>query len=63
MRGTIQGLSTLVLLIAFLALVAWAYGRRRRGEFEAMARMPLEEADLERESAGEPARDTHLASE
>jgi len=41
--GTVRGLITLALLIAFVALVVWAWSRRRKPDFDAMARMPLEE--------------------
>jgi cytochrome c oxidase cbb3-type subunit IV len=41
--GTIRGLITLALLIAFVALVVYVYGKRRKAEFDEMARMPLEE--------------------
>jgi len=45
MMGIVRGLSTLVLLGTFLGMVVWAYGRARRGEFEAMARLALEEGN------------------
>lgn len=41
--GVIRGLITLVLLVAFVALVVIVWSRRRSAEFEFMARMPLEE--------------------
>ena len=41
--GTIRGLGTLVLLLAFLALVFWAYSKRRKADFDELARMPLED--------------------
>ena len=39
----IAGIVTAILLVSFLAGTAWAYSSRRRAEFEAAARMPLEE--------------------
>ena len=39
----IAGIVTAILLLSFLAGCAWAYSSRRRAEFEAAARMPLEE--------------------
>ena len=39
----IAGIVTAILLLSFLAGCAWAYSSRRRTEFEAAARMPLEE--------------------
>jgi len=41
--GTFRGIVTAVLLFLFLWLIAWAYSRSRRAEFEAAARVPLEE--------------------
>jgi cytochrome c oxidase cbb3-type subunit 4 len=39
----IAGIVTAILLVAFLAGSLWAYSGRRRAEFEAAARLPLEE--------------------
>jgi cytochrome c oxidase cbb3-type subunit IV len=39
----ISGIVTAILLVSFLAAWAWAYSSRRRAEFEAAARMALEE--------------------
>ena len=39
----ISGIVTAILLAVFLGGTAWAYSSRRRAEFEAAARMPLED--------------------
>jgi cytochrome c oxidase cbb3-type subunit 4 len=39
----IAGIVTAILLGSFLAGTAWAYSGRRQAEFEAAARVPLEE--------------------
>jgi cytochrome c oxidase cbb3-type subunit 4 len=39
--GTFRGILTAVLMALFVALVFWAYSRRRTTEFEAAARLPL----------------------
>jgi cytochrome c oxidase cbb3-type subunit 4 len=39
--GTIRGLLTLVLMLAFIGLVVWAYSRRRKADFDEAAQMPL----------------------
>ena len=39
----IAGIVTAILLVAFLAGTAWAYSSKRKPEFEAAARLPLEE--------------------
>lgn len=41
--GTLSGIVTAVLIVAFLGICAWAYSSRRRSTFDAAARMPLEE--------------------
>jgi cbb3-type cytochrome oxidase subunit 3 len=45
MFGWVAGISTLVSMLAFLGTVAWSMSRRRTGDFEAAARLPLEEDD------------------
>jgi cytochrome c oxidase cbb3-type subunit IV len=39
----ISGIITAVLLLAFIGIVAWAWNSRRREQFAAAARQPLEE--------------------
>jgi cytochrome c oxidase cbb3-type subunit 4 len=41
--GTIRGLITLFLLLAFIGLVAWAYSKRRKKDFDEMAQLPFRE--------------------
>ncbi len=41
--GVIRGIITGVLLVLFVWLVAWAWSRARKPEFDAAARLPLEE--------------------
>jgi cytochrome c oxidase cbb3-type subunit 4 len=43
--GTLSGIVTAILLIAFVCIVAWAYGARRKRDFEAAARQPLDDGD------------------
>jgi cytochrome c oxidase cbb3-type subunit IV len=38
-------LMTLVMLLVFVGIVAWAWSAKRRAAFEAAARMPLEDDD------------------
>jgi len=40
---TIRTTVTVLALITFLAIVAWAWSSRRRADFDAAARLPLEE--------------------
>lgn len=41
--GTMHGLLTLLALLAFAAVSAWAWSSRQRARFDAAARMPLED--------------------
>lgn len=43
--GIVRGLVAGVLLIAFMALWAWAYSGRRRASFDSLSRLPLEDDD------------------
>lgn len=40
-----SGIVTLVLLIGFLGVVFWAYSSRRKADFDAASRIPLEDHD------------------
>lgn len=41
--GTLRGLVTLALLLAFVGLVAWAWSSRRKADFDEAAQLPLRE--------------------
>lgn len=41
--GTLRGLLTALLLLLFIGVVAWAFSRRRRGEFDEAAQLPLQD--------------------
>ena len=41
--GTVRGLITAALFVAFVALVFWAYSSRRKADFDKLAKMPLED--------------------
>jgi len=43
--GTFRGIVTGALLVLFIWLIAWAWSKSRRADFEAAARVPLEEED------------------
>jgi cytochrome c oxidase cbb3-type subunit 4 len=53
--GTVRGLITLVLFVAFVALIIWAYSKRRKPDFDKLARMPLEDEP----PARDPGSKTH----
>jgi cytochrome c oxidase cbb3-type subunit IV len=41
--GTFRGVLTAILMALFIALVFWAYSRRRKRDFDEAARLPLED--------------------
>ena len=41
--GTFRGIVTGLLLVLFVSLVVWAWGRARKPSFDAAARLPLED--------------------
>ena len=44
-QGTLSGITTLLSLLAFLGVAFWAYSARKRADFDAAARIPLEHED------------------
>ena len=40
-----RGIVTGVLLVLFLVLIAWAWSKSRRADFDAAARLPLEDEE------------------
>ncbi|MDN6296971.1 MAG: cbb3-type cytochrome c oxidase subunit 3 [Halomonas sp.] len=56
--GDFQGVVTLVLLIAFVGIIWWAYSKRRKPGFDEAANLPF--ADEEDE---QPVRDKPAASQ
>jgi cytochrome c oxidase cbb3-type subunit 4 len=50
--GVVRGILTLVLMLAFLGMVASVWSRRRAAEFEDLARMPLEDTPRARGATG-----------
>jgi cytochrome c oxidase cbb3-type subunit 4 len=43
--GTFRGVVTAVLMVLFIALVFWAFSRHRKKDFDAAARLPLDDDD------------------
>lgn len=39
----LRSVITAVLFVVFIGIVLWAWGKGRRGDFEAAARLPLED--------------------
>ena len=51
---TLRGLSTLLLMLTFIGIVAWAWSGKRKKDFDEAARLPLDEdiRDSSDEGAG-----------
>jgi cytochrome c oxidase cbb3-type subunit 4 len=43
--NTIRGALTIILIIAFMGLVVWAWSSKRKETFDKLSQMPLEEDD------------------
>ncbi len=43
----LSGIITLILLVVFLGGWAWAWSPRRKADFDAAARLPLDDSDPE----------------
>ena len=44
--GTLQGISTVLAMIAFAGVVWWAYGSKRKARFDEDAMLPFVEDDV-----------------
>ncbi len=51
--NTIRTVITVLAMITFLAIVAWAWSSRRRADFDAAARLPLDEDGPSRDATPE----------
>jgi cytochrome c oxidase cbb3-type subunit 4 len=43
--GTVSGIATVLLMIAFAGVVIWAYSSKRKADFDAAAQLPLADRD------------------
>lgn len=43
--GTLSGILTLLVLIAFIGIVFWAYSKRRKRDFDEAANLPFADDD------------------
>ena len=41
--GTFSSVMTVVMMVVFVGIVAWAYSGKRRAQFDEAARMPFED--------------------
>jgi cytochrome c oxidase cbb3-type subunit 4 len=47
-----HGLWTAALLVVFIAIVIWAWSGKRKRDFDAAARLPLDDEELDAPGAG-----------
>ena len=47
--GTVRGIITLLLMLAFVGVVVWAYSKRRKADFDEMAQLPFRENPSDKE--------------
>lgn len=52
--NTIRIIVTVVALLTFLGIVAWAWSSRRRADFDAAARLALDDSDVEQRQERQP---------
>ena len=50
--GFLRGLYTVIMFVAFIGIVWWAWSARRKDDFEEAANLPLENQPLENDSNG-----------
>ena len=53
----LRGLSTIFCMIAFAAIVYWAYGPSRKGYFEEAGKLPFDAGELNAIDGGKETRD------
>ena len=51
--NTFRGLFTVVLLVAFVGIVLWAYGKRRKQRFDDAANLPFADEEIAKRSAAD----------
>lgn len=54
--GTVRGLITLAVMLAFIGVVAWAWSSRRKKDFDEMAQMPFREDPQENKQENKGAK-------
>nr|WP_298416231.1 cbb3-type cytochrome c oxidase subunit 3 [uncultured Halomonas sp.] len=50
--GTFRGITTLLVMIAFLGVVFWAYSKRRRQDFDEAKNLPFADEDDQKSRDG-----------
>ncbi len=56
--NTVRGLTTLLLLVAFIGLVVVVYSRRNKSRFDEAAQLPFADEEAHRQSMEQAGRET-----
>lgn len=56
--GTFRGITTLLILIAFLGIVLWAYSRRRKKDFDEAKNLPFADEEDRKHHATSDSQDS-----
>ncbi|MEC9482213.1 MAG: cbb3-type cytochrome c oxidase subunit 3 [Halomonas sp.] len=56
--GTFRGITTLLVMIAFLGVVFWAYSKRRKKDFDEASQLPFADEDDRRPRDANDKRDS-----
>ncbi|MGS2723877.1 cbb3-type cytochrome oxidase subunit 3 [Porticoccus sp. GXU_MW_L64] len=55
-QGTLQGIGTILAMIAFGGIVWWAFSKHKKQDFEEAAQLPFEEGELSSHQPGDKKR-------
>ncbi|PIE43340.1 MAG: CcoQ/FixQ family Cbb3-type cytochrome c oxidase assembly chaperone [Gammaproteobacteria bacterium] len=57
--NTVRGLSTFLVMGAFLAICWWAYGARRKERFDEASQLPFKDDDIAERTVKETEKNNH----
>lgn len=46
-QGTIEGIGTILVMVAFLGVCWWAFSKHKKKDFEEASRLPFDDDELE----------------
>ena len=61
--GSIRGLGTLILFVAFVRLVIWPYSNKRKKSFDEAANLPFADETVAEEEEREREKNQHTSEE
>ena len=57
--NTLRGLSTIFVMIAFVAICLWAYNGKKKKDFDDAANLPFQDDDIAERTLSETEREKH----